>query len=47
MLDDATKTIGQHWRRKNARRNGMILENVSELSCSHTADGTVAPPQHD
>jgi hypothetical protein len=23
-LDDATKTIGQHWRRKNARRNGLI-----------------------
>jgi hypothetical protein len=24
-LDDATKTIGQHWRRKNARRNGLTL----------------------
>ena len=23
-LDDATKTIGQFWRRKNARRNGLI-----------------------
>jgi len=22
-LDDATKTIAQHWRRKNARRNGV------------------------
>ncbi len=22
-LDDATKTIGQYWRRKNARRNGF------------------------
>ena len=22
-LDEATKTIGQHWRRKNARRNGF------------------------
>ncbi len=22
-LDDATKTIGQHWRRKNARRHGL------------------------
>jgi len=21
-LDEATKTIGQYWRRKNARRNG-------------------------
>ena len=26
-LDDATKTIVLHWRRKNARRNGVILEN--------------------
>src|ERR1035438_10240874 len=24
-LDDATKTIGQHWLRKNARRNGLTL----------------------
>ncbi len=23
-LDDATKTIGQFWKRKNARRNGLI-----------------------
>jgi hypothetical protein len=22
-LDDATKTIGQYWKRKNARRNGL------------------------
>jgi hypothetical protein len=26
-LDDAPKTIGQFWRRKNARRNGVTLEN--------------------
>jgi hypothetical protein len=25
-LDDATKTIGQFWKRKNARRNGLILK---------------------
>src|ERR1035437_9493229 len=25
-LDDATKTIGQFWRRKNARRNGLTSE---------------------
>jgi hypothetical protein len=25
-LDDATKTIGQFWRRKNARRNGLTPE---------------------
>jgi len=26
-LDDATKIIGQYWRRKNARRNGLRVEN--------------------
>jgi hypothetical protein len=26
-LDEATKTIGQFWKRKNARRNGVTLEN--------------------
>ncbi len=25
-LDDATKTIGQFWRRKNARRRGLTAE---------------------
>src|SRR5277367_6527342 len=25
-LDDATKTIGQFWKRKNARRNGVSTE---------------------
>jgi hypothetical protein len=29
-LDEATKTIIQHWRRKNARRNG-IGEQVSTV----------------
>jgi hypothetical protein len=29
-LDDATKTIGQFWRRKNARRNGVTLENPAD-----------------
>ena len=33
-LDEATKTIVQYWRRKNARRHGLTLENVSELSLS-------------
>src|SRR5271154_6520392 len=28
-LDEATKTIGQFWKRKNARRTGLIAENVS------------------
>ena len=31
-LDDATKTIGQFWRRKNARRNGLTLENQTEVA---------------
>ena len=26
-LDDATKTIGQHWRRKNAQRSGCCLKD--------------------
>jgi len=30
-LDDATKTIGQYWRRKNARRNGLAMEKVADL----------------
>jgi len=25
-LDEATKTIGQFWKRKNARRNGLVEE---------------------
>jgi hypothetical protein len=29
-LDEATKTIGQFWRRKNARRNGVTVENRAE-----------------
>jgi hypothetical protein len=26
-LDEATKTIVQFWKRKNARRNGVTLQN--------------------
>ena len=29
-LDDATKTIGQYWRRKNARRNGLSIEEMAD-----------------
>ena len=29
-LDDATKTIGQFWRRKNARRHGLISEKPAD-----------------
>jgi hypothetical protein len=31
-LDEATKTIGQFWKRKNARRNGVNLEKLSTKS---------------
>jgi hypothetical protein len=31
-LDDATKTIGQFWKRKNARRNGFEEPLSSILS---------------
>jgi len=29
-LDDATKTIGQYWKRKNARRNGVISQKLDD-----------------
>ena len=29
-LDDATKTIGQFWRRKNSPRNGLAVEDRAE-----------------
>jgi hypothetical protein len=31
-LDEATKTIGQFWKRKNARRNGVTLGNPAVAS---------------
>lgn len=31
-LDDATKTIGQFWKRKNARRNGLTTYNQADVS---------------
>jgi hypothetical protein len=27
-LDEATKTIGQFWKQKNAKRNGFAVENL-------------------
>jgi hypothetical protein len=33
-LDDAMKTIGNFWKRKNARRNGLRLENLGEPRAS-------------
>jgi hypothetical protein len=29
-LDEATKTIGQFWKRKNARRNSFIVEKPTK-----------------
>jgi hypothetical protein len=29
-LDDATKTIGEFWKRKNARRNGLTANSDLE-----------------
>ncbi len=29
-LDEATKTIGQFWKRKNARRNGLVVSNIHQ-----------------
>jgi hypothetical protein len=43
-LDDATKTIGQYWRRKNARRNGLSLENPAD---EEAADGGKTPVELD
>jgi hypothetical protein len=31
-LDDATKTISQYWRRKNARRNGVTVKKSDEMA---------------
>jgi hypothetical protein len=31
-LDEATKTIGQYWRRKNARRNGLPTEKQADAA---------------
>jgi hypothetical protein len=31
-LDEATKTIGQFWKRKNARRNGFIEEKMTDAA---------------
>ena len=35
-LDEATKTIGQHWRRKNARRHGMDLDKPNDATYLNT-----------
>jgi hypothetical protein len=31
-LDEATKTIGQFWKRKNARRHGLVAEKLTDVA---------------
>jgi hypothetical protein len=31
-LDEATKTIGQFWKRKNARRNGLSIQEKADVT---------------
>jgi hypothetical protein len=37
-LDDATKTIGQYWRRKNAKRSGLNSENPTDNALSNDSE---------
>lgn len=34
-LDDATKTISQYWRRKNARRHGFTTPDQTGVASAH------------
>jgi hypothetical protein len=42
-LDDATKTIGQYWRRKNARRNGVRVKDSADNSTMSEIDSCLSP----
>lgn len=45
-LDEATKTIGQFWKRKNARRNGVIVENpIQQIHAEFLCDCATATPK--
>lgn len=37
-LDEATKTIGQFWKRKNARRHGLNAENQTDAPSSESSN---------
>ena len=41
-LDDATKTIAQHWRRKNARRHGAHPEAAEAAEKPSTKPSTIS-----
>jgi hypothetical protein len=43
-LDEATKTIGQFWRRKNARRNGLTTEEQADVVKARFRRGTYTLP---
>jgi hypothetical protein len=36
-LDEATKTISQYWRRKNARRNGLCVQGRGDVAAADPA----------
>jgi len=42
-LDEATKTISQFWRRKNARRNGLTLEKRTDDTSADDAISVKKP----
>jgi hypothetical protein len=42
-LDDATKTIGQYWRRKNARRNGLTTEDQADNASANVSNPVKKP----
>jgi hypothetical protein len=41
-LDEATKTISQYWKRKNARRNGAIGKKGEGAETADTSESVVA-----
>lgn len=41
-LDDAMKTIGQYWKRKNAKRRGLTLENLADVALVHFPAAEIA-----
>jgi hypothetical protein len=46
-LDEATKTIGQYWRRKNARLNGLNTENQADDASANGSNPVKKPSTED
>ncbi len=42
-LDEATKTIGQYWRQKNARRNSLTMENQADNESANDSSPVKKP----